>query len=1133
MKNNKKAQSGLKQRILTVGLALVICLQTAGSFAQVDDKSLKDGRMPQGVRSSAIDQANAEGQKRLKRPMDFLKADEQDVEKWREMKLGLFIHWGPISVIGEPIGWSRGGQRRGWRGKGHVPVEIYDNLYKQFNPVMFDADEWVQMAQDAGMKYLVCICKHHDGFSMFDSKLTDYKITNSPFKRDIFGELADACHRAGLKIGFYYSLPDWYHPDYRTENHQRYIEFMHGQVRELCTNYGKIDIVWWDGLGGSARDWDSHNLFRMIRRLQPHVIINNRAGLPGDHQTAEQRIGTPRFDRPWEANMTLGTRWAWIPNDKMKSLRQCIQTLVRVVGGDGNYLLDVGPMADGRIEPRQVARLKEMGQWLRNYGNSIYATRGGPFVPGSWGASTRKGNTIYLHVLSWSEDAIILPPIPHRIIESSVLTGGTAHVKQTDEAIEVSVPQVDRRELDTIIVLKLDGPASEIVPLPLPFSSLTAGKSVKASSTLFNPAPPHNDPENAVDDDVFTRWAADAGTQQAWLEVDLGEATTFSRARISEEYDRVQEFELQYKDGNQWKTFARGTRIGPDYSNQFESVTARHVRLNILKATDGPTIWEFQLFAPKGTLRKKAGNADTITKTDVKTPVMSKKAHNIATVSSPAKRSLRQVQNKPNVVLLLADDLGWKDIGCYGGPVKTPTLDGFAVGGVRFTDFHSGAAVCSPSRAALLTGRQHLRAGIYSWINDYEQNSHLLEREVTLAEVLKSHGYETVHLGKWHLGMPTRQKPNKPIPSDHGFDYWFATDNNAQPSHKDPINFVRNGTPLGKMDGYACQIVVDEAISWLDEKRDPDKPFFLNIWLHEPHAPIAAPEAIVSPYGKLKDPAAIYSGTIDHTDRAIARLLKKLEEVDSPEDTLIVYSSDNGSYRADRVGALRGIKGSNFEGGLRVPGIFYWPGTITKGHVEHEPAGLVDLLPTICGLLEIDKPEGVHLDGSDLSPLLIGRAHEFTRHQSLFWLLPASAPAVAIRDGHYSLVGYCDYEFPKDREKMTALMRQIEETLRKNGTLEEEIRGSTLQEQMFEGFKNEEAEKLRGQYVRLNMFQESWIPSIKSGSYGRFELFDLSTDPGQQKDLSSQLPNVLARLKKKLLEINASVMADAQDWHLK
>ena len=487
-------------------------------------------------------------------------------------------------------------------------------------------------------------------------------------------------------------------------------------------------------------------------------------------------------------------------------------------------------------------------------------------------------------------------------------------------------------------------------------------------------------------------------------------------------------------------------------------------------------------------------------------------------------------QDRPNVVVLLADDLGFKDIGCYGGPVNTPTLDGLAARGVRFTDFYAGAAVCSPSRATLLTGRQHLRSGIYSWINDHEQNAHLMRREVTLAEVLKCHGYETVHLGKWHLGMPTRTKPNKPTPAEHGFEYWFATDNNAQPSHRDPANFVRNGKPVGKMHGYACQIVVDEAIVWLEETRDPDQPFFLNVWFHEPHAPIAAPDEIVSRYGALTDPGAIYSGTIDNTDRAIARLLKKLEQIAAPEDTLIVYSSDNGSYRADRVGHLRGIKGSNYEGGIRVPGIFSWPGKIRQGHVTHEPGAQVDLLPTVCGLLGIDTPRGVHLDGSDLSPLLTGHADLFTRHQPLFWLLPASGPAAAIRDGQYSLVAHRHYEFPKDTERMAALRQQIEDTLRKNGTLDDEIRGSTLDKQMFEGFKDREAEKLRGQYIRLNMFNESWIPTIKAGTYGRFELFDFATDPSQNRDVSRQYPEVFARLKKQLLDLQVGVMAEAPDW---
>ncbi len=171
MSRNKRIQ-----RPLSMGLALVVCLQTVTSFAQVNDETSSDRQAPQGVRDSAVDRANAEALAQLKGPKDYLRANEQDVDKWREMKFGLFIHWGPISILGEPIGWSRGGERRGWRGKGHVPVEVYDNLYKRFNPAKFNADQWVQMAKDAGMKYVVFVCKHHDGFCMFDSKLTDYKI---------------------------------------------------------------------------------------------------------------------------------------------------------------------------------------------------------------------------------------------------------------------------------------------------------------------------------------------------------------------------------------------------------------------------------------------------------------------------------------------------------------------------------------------------------------------------------------------------------------------------------------------------------------------------------------------------------------------------------------------------------------------------------------------------------------------------------------------------------------------------------------------------------------------------------------------------------------------------------------------
>ncbi|KLU03751.1 Choline-sulfatase [Rhodopirellula islandica] len=434
---------------------------------------------------------------------------------------------------------------------------------------------------------------------------------------------------------------------------------------------------------------------------------------------------------------------------------------------------------------------------------------------------------------------------------------------------------------------------------------------------------------------------------------------------------------------------------------------------------------------------------------------------------------------RPNVVMLLADDLGYRDVGCYGGPVKTPTIDQLAAGGTRFEQFYSGCAVCSPSRATLITGRHHIRAGVYSWIHDESQNSHLRLREITLAEVLRDAGYATAHVGKWHLGLPTEDR-DKPTPDQHGFDHWFATWNNALPSHRNPDNFIRNGEPVGPLEGYSCQLVADEAIGWMDRHREsgPEQPFFLNVWFHEPHAPIAAPDEVTQKYGKVNDKAAVYSGTIDNTDQAIQRLLAKLDAMGVRENTLIIYASDNGSYRADRVGNLRGQKGVNWDGGIRVPGIFQWPGHIPAGVVLDQPAGLVDVLPTICGLLNLAPPK-VHLDGSDLSPLLTGHPDSFQRHQPLFWHLQRSNPIVAMRDGDYSLVGFRDYELSNN-----------------------------------------------------NMFVENWIPTIKTGTYHNFELYNLKDDPGQTKNLAQEQPERVEAMKQQMLQINASIMKDGMDWHL-
>ena len=406
---------------------------------------------------------------------------------------------------------------------------------------------------------------------------------------------------------------------------------------------------------------------------------------------------------------------------------------------------------------------------------------------------------------------------------------------------------------------------------------------------------------------------------------------------------------------------------------------------------------------------------------------------------------------------------------------------------------------------------------------------HLLKSETTIAEVLKENGYATAHFGKWHLGMPVNNRKN-PTPADHGFDYWFGLVNGPGPSHKNPTQFLRNGKRVGQIKGYSCQIVVDEALTWLDEKRDAKEPFFLNLWFNEPHAPIAAPDEIVSQYGALNDQAAIYSGTIDNTDRAIGRLIARLEKLGELENTIIVYASDNGSYRPERNGELRGQKGSQFEGGHRVPGIFYWKDGIPGGRVEDEPAGVVDLLPTLCGLIGIKKPAKVHLDGSDLTPMLTGSG-QFKRHQPLFWMTGAN---MVLRMGDHTLFASGTAKSPIDFKAANRLTEQIKQVL--GDDLEKVLDGrdvKDLRNRLFniERLANPEADRLKRQLRDLFYFNEAWIPELKKSELGRVQqLYDLSKDLGQQNNIVKNHPELVARMKKKAEAIYASVMADAPEW---
>jgi alpha-L-fucosidase len=530
---------------------------------------------------------------------NLLRAKPEAVEAWKNMRFGMFIHWGPVSLTGTEISWSRGAQ---------VPIEKYDNLYKEFNPTNFNAAAWVKTAKDAGMKYMVLTTKHHDGFCLWDTKQTDYNIMNSPFRRDVVKELAAACKKAGIAFGTYYSTCDWHHPNFPGGGQsgsvknpeadiEKYTEYLKAQTTELIKNYGPLFTLWFD----VPQHFDAkrgQGVIDLLRGLQPDIVINNRTGAAGDYDTPEQKIGGFNMERPWETCMTICQQWAWKPNDNMKSLQRCLRTLVTTAGGDGNLLFNVGPEPTGEIEARQVERLNEMGAWLKKYGESIYGTRGGPFKPGKYGAATRKGNTIYLHAFNWTGDSLTLPAIPAKILRSKALTGGNVTVKQADDAIEISLPASDRQEIDTIVAMELDRPAIEIQPLTVRFGPqwLTVGKKTSASNVFEGRA--EYGADKAVDDSEETRWATDAGTNQAWLEVNLDKPVTFTRAVIDESHaGRVQRFEMQYKDGDNWRTFHKGTTIGVNCSLTFGPVTAQYVRLNILDATEGPTIAEFHLLS--------------------------------------------------------------------------------------------------------------------------------------------------------------------------------------------------------------------------------------------------------------------------------------------------------------------------------------------------------------------------------------------------------------------------------------------------------------------------------------------------------------------------------------------------------
>jgi len=414
---------------------------------------------------------------------------DERMEWWRDARLGMFIHWGVYSV---PAGTYQGKRIKGlgeWiMNDAQIPIAEYEKFAGQFNPVEFDADEWVRLAKDAGMRYIVITSKHHDGFALWDSKVTKWDIMNAtPFKRDILKELSKACSKHDVRLCFYHSIMDWHHPDAQgpsypnyndrhklNPNFDRYVEgHLMPQLTELLTSYGPLGVLWFDGEW--IDDWTEpkgKDLYAFVRSKQPAILVNNRVGkgrkgmeglnkgddYAGDFGTPEQQVppmGLPGVD--WETCMTMNDTWGYKSYDEnWKSTEELIRTLADVASKGGNFLLNVGPTSEGLIPQPSVQRLREMGQWMAVNGESIYGTTASPIGKPEWGRCTAKGNKLYLHVFNWPGDGKLVVPLAGTEVSRAYLLSGrrtSLPVSMSETEVTISVPTAAPDAIDSVIVL--------------------------------------------------------------------------------------------------------------------------------------------------------------------------------------------------------------------------------------------------------------------------------------------------------------------------------------------------------------------------------------------------------------------------------------------------------------------------------------------------------------------------------------------------------------------------------------------------------------------------------------------------------------------------------------------------------
>src|SRR6202162_4868954 len=345
---------------------------------------------------------------------------EQRMKCWHQARFGMFVHWGLYSVVG----------RHEWEMENEaIPVAEYEQLAQRFTPKPNAARAWAKLARQAGQKYMVMTTKHHEGFCLFDTKLTNYCAPKQACGRDLVKEYVEAARAEGLRVGFYYSLMDWHHPDGARcaedeSARRRFVDYIHGQVRELCSNYGKLDILWYDvNWPLKPEGWEAAQMNAMVRKLQPGIIINNRTGLPEDFATPEQRIEAA--DRAWEACMTMNGSWGYQrADDDWKSPKTVIRNLVTCARGYGNYLLNIGPKGDGSIPNESVEILTDVGRWMDNHADLIQKAELCNVGHSEFANFTRVGNKLYVHVHFWPGDSVSVGGLSNKVVSARLYPSG-------------------------------------------------------------------------------------------------------------------------------------------------------------------------------------------------------------------------------------------------------------------------------------------------------------------------------------------------------------------------------------------------------------------------------------------------------------------------------------------------------------------------------------------------------------------------------------------------------------------------------------------------------------------------------------------------------------------------------------